>query len=130
TLDRLASKQQMSKAELADLRQYLRRGVPPQTLSWIVHSDKPGSFPITFSFRKAPPIRESIVFGDQSPPPDDYIIRNQPLRSVKVESATPKPPFWNFPRTHLLNRYFNWPWVYLGAYFSTWLLLRRLLRLA
>jgi hypothetical protein len=124
TLNHLAAKNQMSASERADLQRYLRRGVPPQTLTWLVHSDTPGSFPITIGLGKQRLVRHSVVFGDQSPPPFDQVIRHHPLHLIKVESVGGKSAFWHFAKRDI-----GWPWVYLGAYFPVWLVARRLLRL-
>ncbi|MGH8101399.1 MAG: hypothetical protein ACREIW_08875 [Chthoniobacterales bacterium] len=120
----MAAKNRMSASERADLQRYLRRGVPPQTLTWIVRSDTPGSFPITIVLGKQRPVRHLVAFGDQSPPPFDQVIRHHPLHLIKVESDGRKYAFW-----HFANRDISWPWIYLGAYFPVWLVWRRLLRL-
>lgn len=124
TLNQLVAKNQMSASERADLQRYLRRGVPPQTLTWLVHSDTPGSFPITIALGKQRPVRHWVFFGDQSPPPFDRVIRQHPLHLIKTESVGRKSAFW-----HFANRDISWPWIYLGAYFPVWLVGRRLLRL-
>jgi hypothetical protein len=130
TLERLAARQRLSKTQQTDLEKYLHRGVPAQTLSWIVRSDTPGSFPVMFVLPKARLIVQFVAFGDQSPPPDDQSVRHHPIQSVKVESAASQPALWNFTGIRLLNREVGWRWIYLGAYLSAWLLFRRLMRLA
>lgn len=124
TLNQLAAKNQMSASERADLQRYLRHGVPPQTLTWLVRSDTPGSFPIAIVLGNQRPVRHSVVFGDQSPPPFDQVIGHHPLHLIKVEGLARKPAFW-----HFANRDISWPWIYLGAYLPIWLVARRLLRL-
>ncbi len=132
TLERLASQPQMSATALDDLRRFLRRGVPAQTLNWIVSSDAPGSFPITLTFGKAQSIRQMVVFGDDFPPPDSQRTGGArfPKGSVHVESPAKKIAFWSLPlldKTQPLA--VSWPWIYLVAYFPAWLLWSRLLRL-
>ena len=132
TLDRLPSQQHMSAAALDDLKRFLRRGVPPQTLNWIVRSDAPGSFPVTLTFGKAQSIRQLVVFGDNFPPPDTQRSNDRrfPMRLVKIEDTAGKTAFWSLVlpiATRPLA--VGWPWVYLGAYFPAWLLWRRVLRL-
>jgi hypothetical protein len=124
TLNKLAAKNQLTAFERDDLQRYLRRGVPRQTLTWLVRSDTPGSFPITIVLGKQRPVHHSVVFGDQSPPPFDQVIRHHPLDLIKVESVGGKSAFW-----HFANRDITWPWIYLGAYLPVWLVGRRLLRL-
>jgi hypothetical protein len=133
TLERIAAEGRMSNSELADLRRYLHHGVPPQTLSWLIRSDKAGSFPITIAFGKTYFVRTTAVFGENSPPPGTRHFRDErlPCRTVVVENAAQKSGFWNtnalIPR---LNQNITWPWIYLLAYLVTWLALRRCMRLA
>ena len=132
TLDRLASQQHMSKAALDDLKRFLRRGVPPQTLAWVVRSDRYGSFPVTLTLGKAQSIRQLVVFGDSSPPPDTQRSNDWrfPMRSVKIEDTAGKTAFWSLVlpiKTRPLA--VDWRWIYLGAYLPAWLLWRRVLRL-
>jgi rifampicin phosphotransferase len=124
TLNELAAKNQLTAFERDDLQRYLHRGVPPQTLTWLVHSDTPGSFPITIALGKQRLVHHSVVFGDQSPPPFDQVIRHHPLYLIKTESVERKSAFWR-----VANRDISWPWIYLSAYFPVWLVARRLLRL-
>ena len=124
TLNKLAAKNRLTAFERDDLQHYLRRGVPRQTLTWLVRSDTPGSFPITIVLGKQRPVHHSVVFGDQSPPPFDQVIRHHPLDLIKVESVGGKSALW-----HFANRDITWPWIYLGAYLPVWLVGRRLLRL-
>jgi hypothetical protein len=132
TLQRLASQQQMSAADLDDLKRFLRRGVPAQTLNWVVRSDVPGSFPVTLTFGKAQSIRQMVVFGDDFAPPDSQRIGDTrfPKGLIQVENTARKVVFWSLPllgKTQPLA--VSWPWIYLVAYLSAWLLGRRLLRL-
>jgi phosphohistidine swiveling domain-containing protein len=131
TLEQLLSKQRMSTAALDDLQRFLRRGVPAQTLNWIIRSDAPGSFPITLTFGQEQSIRQLVVFGDSFPPDTQRSHdRRFPMRSVKIEDMSGKTAFWSLVlpiTTRPLA--VGWPWIYLGAYFPAWLLCRRLLRL-
>lgn len=122
TLDRLAT--QISGSQLADLQRYLHRGVPPQTISWLVRADSPASYPITIAFGNQKPIHHQVVFGNHSPSPLDQTFRQNPLRSVKVEPAGRPSAFWKVG-----NRAITWPWIYLVSYLTAWLLLRRLFKL-
>jgi pyruvate,water dikinase len=133
TLEHLVSQQRMSTAALDDLQRFLRRGVPAQTLNWVIRSDAPGSFPVTLTFGQEQSIQQLVVFGDSFPPPDTQRSTDQrfPMRSVKVEDTAGKAAFWSLVlpiTTRPLA--VGWPWVYLAAYLSAWLLWRRLLRLA
>ena len=132
TLERLAAQPQMPPADRADLQRYLRRGIAPRTLAWIIRSDAAGSFPVTLTFGQAQSIRQLVVFGESFPPPDAQRSndRRLPMQSVRIEEAIGRTVCWSLvlPFT---NRPLavGWPWIYLGAYFSAWLLSRRLLRL-
>ena len=132
TLERLQSGQQMSKADLDDLGRYLHRGVPPQTVTWLIRSEVPGLFPLTVMLGRAQSVRTFVGFGDNSPPTSvlDIGDRRLPLRSVTVEAIGPNSHFWNMSTLIPgFDRDINWPWIYLGTYLSMLLLLRRLLQL-
>ena len=132
TLERPAFQRNLSKTALADLQHYLKQGVPPQKLAWSVSCDEPGSFPVTLAAGANPPMLASIVFGDHLPSPDMEWSRNNgdAIRSLEVQNTAPNPKFWgDGVAPLLLNHPIDWPAVYLAAYLSTWLLLRRLLSL-
>ena len=132
TLERLPLQTALPEAAQADLRCYLRRGVPPQKLVWIVRCDQPGSFSVALIPGKMPAVRGAVVFGEDRPPPDIQKTRTQgsPIRSLQVENTAPRSPFWTLrsvapPFGHDID----WLTVYLATYVPTWLLLRRLLAL-
>ena len=129
-LERLASQNRLSEPELADLGRFLDRGVPPQTFVWLVRSDVAGSFPVSFLLGNRPPVHQRVVFGDHLPPPDDQAIPDHPLQFVKVQAEDSKKIFSNHEaKIPILNRQMTWPWIYLGAYLSIWVVLRRSLKL-
>lgn len=131
TLERLKLQNHLSEIAQVDLGRYLRQGVPPQKVVWMVRSDEPGSFPVTLTPGDNAPVHARVVFGESLPPPE--IARGRkgdPIQSVHVENIVPKSPFWNLNAVlPSFNRGIDWLTIYLAVYFSTWLLLRRVLAL-
>ena len=132
TLERLPLQAALPEAAQTDLRRYLRDGVPPQKVVWLVRCDQAGSFPVTLRAGKMQAAHVSVVFGENEPPPDIQKSRKHgdPIRSVNVENTTPTSPFWTLKsETPPFNREIDWLTVYLAAYLPMWFLLRRFLTL-
>jgi hypothetical protein len=55
---------------MADLRDYLAHGIPPQSVSWKINStpNQSGGFPIQISIPKHPPLTIKAVLGDSHAP--------------------------------------------------------------
>jgi pyruvate,water dikinase len=83
---------------LGDLKEYLKAGVPPQSLNWQVSSQKenPGRFPVTVN-AGADSLTIDIVLGDAHPPgPSEVLGDGKGLLSLKViyPPPTKKRTFW------------------------------------
>ena len=78
-----------------DLSDYLRRGVPPQPLSWTIATpaDQPGRFAVTLTAADSEPVRAYLVVGDTFPPePKEDLGDGKPAQVVRP--AGPSPIQW------------------------------------
>jgi rifampicin phosphotransferase len=131
TLERLAATENLKPAERVDLQKYLKKGVPPQTVAWIVYCDQPGSFAVKVVAGNLPPMWHRVVFGNQLPPSFDRHFSHGPVRSIKVESVPPASGRVSEPGSINLDKFvIRWPWLYLCSYLIASLGSRRFLRLA
>lgn len=143
-------------AMMADLQRYLDGRIPPQQLTWTIHTpSEPGRHPIALVAGDGAPIRTSLVLGDRFPPEpkEDLGDGRGPLQVATGQADSPirrVTVTYQFPRT-LGDRVFfaplkgiDWPtlekwgwsrwdagWLltYIAAYLLTLLPVRWLLRI-
>jgi hypothetical protein len=130
-----------------DLESYLAAGIPPQGITWLVRppDTMDGSFPISVTTPGIPPLKINVVLGDNDPPAALSAKGNadSPLVEVRVVCPRPKtePIFWRpFARLGTENPTpflawlgtlnVGWLWIYIIAYMSTLMLMKRILRVA
>ncbi len=145
------------RRKVASLESFLKAGVPPQSVSWQLHTtaDTAGTFPVTVSVAGAPPVTLRIVLGDRdAPSPVLFTDDHGPLRSLKIvyPATEQKRVFWapfarlfgppgyenaGLPHSeHRLARIFRPSWdagwllTYLAAYLPAMYLFRKGLGIA
>jgi len=120
---------------LADLRDYLRAGVPPQSIMWKVRApqDAEGRFTVSVTAGQGPPLALDVVLGDRFPPAPAALSADGPVKAVKVVYPPPqqKRVFWA-PLAPLGNPQWDAGWLilYLLVYLPIMFLFRWLLRIA
>ncbi|HEV8291581.1 MAG TPA: PEP/pyruvate-binding domain-containing protein [Tepidisphaeraceae bacterium] len=76
--------EQLSREQaMADLRDYLAHGIPPQSVSWKINStpNQAGRFPIQISIPKHPPLTINAVLGE-SHAPEPLEITDHDLKGI------------------------------------------------
>jgi pyruvate,water dikinase len=121
---------------LADLNDYLQRGIPPQTLLWGVSAPESGEGSFAFSIQTAdqPPVTGHIRIGESIPPVPEYdeILADTAVQKVQIvyPPNPQKAEFWA-PLDRLgWHLDFGWLGTYLLAYLPTMFLAKRLLGVA
>lgn len=129
-----AAADHMHQAMLASLNAYLRAGIPPQTLSWVIHvpADADGHYPIRLSINGSEPRQLTLVFNRSRPPaPVEINSENQTLRLFKVIYPRPlqQHSFWT-PLSAIGGPAWDFGWlvVYILAYLLVMFPMKLLLR--
>lgn len=105
--------------KVADLKNYLDEGIPPQVFTWKVRTpDKPGHWPITV---EAGNFRETadIVLGDAHPPAPSEIQSDPTSHIVSLKLVYPKSE--DKEREHFFTPIGHWDWGWLGVYLLAYL---------
>ncbi len=119
----------------ADLQSYLERGIPPQSLTWLIRPPEnfDGKFSVTVHAGDAA-LTANVVLGDAAPPaPRLLTAANSPLKSIQViyRGAKILSPFWQpFHAGSLAGLRIGWVWLYILAYLPVLFLARVILKIA
>ena len=90
---------------IADLKAYLADTIPPQQLTWTIHTPaEAGRYPIAFSAGGEAPVHTSLVVGELFPPEpkEDLGDGRGPLQVVQAPDGSPIERVtvtYQFPRT-------------------------------
>jgi len=93
--------EQLSREQaMADLRDFLAHGIPPQSVSWKINStpNQSGRFPIQISIPKHPPLTINAVLGESHAPQPLEITDHDSKGIVSAKIVHPrsdqKRTFW------------------------------------
>jgi hypothetical protein len=119
-------------AAAADLDAYLRAGIPPQALTWVLHPPAgfDGAFPVRLANASA-----TVVLGESRPPALAAPVSAGPVRSLQIVYPRPTVERVFFRPLRPLGGKLGawdagWIGVYVGAYVMVLLLVRWLLQVA
>ncbi|MDZ8119300.1 PEP/pyruvate-binding domain-containing protein [Pontiella agarivorans] len=113
-----AAGEQVRKTMLASLNAYLRNGVPPQKLTWLIQVPETaeGAFPVSLRIGDVAETEFNLVFGKSVPPePSAWLEVSEQVVSVTVNypRALQKASFFTLPGT---KKDLGWLGVYLLIY--------------
>lgn len=125
-----AAGEQTRKTMLSSLNAYLKNGVPPQKLTWLIQVPETarGAFPATLMVGDEVASEFMLVFGKSVPPePSAWLEVSEDIVSLTVNypRALQKASFFTFPGT---KKDLGWLGVYLLAYLPSMFVAKFILR--
>jgi hypothetical protein len=116
---------------LADLREYLKQGVPPQSISWKINSDPatPGRFDIAVNTKVRDDLVVHVSLGNTHPPTTLEADGGGIKLKIVHPRSDQKQTFWK-PVAYFGNQWdAGWLWLYLITYIPLMFLLKWLMRI-